>query len=100
MGIARVGSYASNGSGDIFLAFSTANPGAWNREEAATVSSLPNDALSPIFRATVEATEESVVNALVAGRDMVGINGTKVYGLPHDRLQAVLAKYGRLETPE
>ena len=96
MGIARTGSYASNGSGDIFIAFSTANAGAWDREKAASVKSLSNDSMSSLFRATVEATEEAVLNALVAARTMEGINGNTAYALPHDRLQNVLRKYGRL----
>jgi len=95
MGLARVGSYAGNGSGDIFIAFSTANPGAASRVGQKQADFLPNDALSPLFRATVEATEEAIVNALVAGRDMTGINGNTVYGLPHDRLKALMKKYNR-----
>lgn len=97
MGIARNGSYASNGSGDIFIAFSTANPGAWSREEMATIESLSNDKMGAIFRATVEATEEAVINAMVAARTMEGINGNTVYALPHDRLREALKKYGRLK---
>jgi L-aminopeptidase/D-esterase-like protein len=95
MGLARVGSYAGNGSGDIFIAFSTANPGAAAREGAKQAEFLPNDSLSPLFLATVEATEEAIVNALVAGRDMTGINGNTVYGLPHDRIKALMKKYNR-----
>ena len=95
MGLARVGSDAGNGSGDIFIAFSTANPGAASRVGQKQADFLPNDALSPLFRATVEATEEAIVNALVAGRDMTGINGNTVYGLPHDRLKALMKKYNR-----
>jgi len=95
MGLARVGSYASNSSGDIFIAFSTANPGAALRVGTKQAYFLPNDDLSPLFRATVEATEESIVNALVAGTTLAGINGNTVYGLPHDRLRAIMKKYGR-----
>jgi L-aminopeptidase/D-esterase-like protein len=95
MGLARVGSYASTGSGDIFIAFSTANPGAATRVGGKQANYLPNDALGPLFRATVEATEEAIVNALVAGKTMSGINGNTVYGLPHDRLQEIMKKYGR-----
>ncbi len=96
MGLARLGSYASNGSGDIFIAFSTANSGAADREEVRTLEMLPNDQMGALFRATVEATEEAIVNALVAAQDMEGVNGNKVYALPHDRLRETLAKYGRL----
>lgn len=95
MGLARVGSYAGNGSGDIFIAFSTANPGAAAREGNKQAEFLPNDSLSPLFLATVEATEEAIVNALVAGRDMTGINGNTVYGIPHDRLRELMQKYRR-----
>jgi D-aminopeptidase len=95
LGLGRVGSYAGNGSGDIFIAFSTANPGAAARLGDKQAKFLPNDSLSPLFLATVEATEEAIVNALVAGRDMTGINGNTVYGLPHDRLKALMQKYNR-----
>jgi L-aminopeptidase/D-esterase-like protein len=96
LGLGRMGSYASNGSGDIFIAFSTANPGAAARRGARAVSMLPNDTLGPIFLAAVEATEEAIVNALVAARTLSGINGHTVHALPHDRLQQVLKKHGRL----
>jgi L-aminopeptidase/D-esterase-like protein len=96
LGLGRMGSYASNGSGDIFIAFSTANPGAAAREGKRELTMLPNDALGPIFLAAVEATEESIVNALVAARTMSGANGYTVHALPHDRLQTALKKHGRL----
>jgi len=95
LGLARVGSYAGNGSGDIFIAFSTANPGAALRVGEKQADFLPNDSLSPLFLATVQATEEAIVNALVAGRTMTGINGNTVYGIPHDRLQELMKKYKR-----
>lgn len=100
MGIARNGPYASNGSGDIFIAFSTANPGAWSREKSAEVTSLANDSMSLLFRATVEATEEAVINAMVAARTMTGINGNTAHALPHDRLRGALCKNGRLNEPK
>ncbi len=96
MGMARMGSYASNGSGDIFIAFSTSNEGAANRDEKQSLEMLPNDQINPLFLATVQATEEAICNALVAGRDMQGINDTKVYGLPHQRVKDILKKYQRL----
>ena len=96
LGLGRMGSYAANGSGDIFIAFSTANPGAGAREGARTVQMLPNDALGPVFLAAVEATEEAIVNALVAAQTMSGINGYTVHALPHDRLKAAMEKHGRL----
>ena len=87
-----------NYSGDIFLAFSTANPGAAQNKISGTVSvaMLPNDALNPLFEATVQATEEAIVNTLVAAETMTGINGNTVYALPHERLRDVLRKYNRL----
>src|SRR5215472_5415474 len=96
LGIGRIGSIASNGSGDIFIAFSTANPGASDVDHVLDLQMVPNDKLDPLFAATVEATEEAVVNAMVAATDMTGINGHHVRALPHDQLRAVLAKYNRL----
>jgi len=100
LGIGRNGGYSGNGSGDLFIAFSTANPGANLNSFAAKgpvqITVLPNDLLDPIFEATVQATEEAIVNAMVAGETMTGINGNTVYGLPHDRLREVLKKYNRL----
>ena len=96
MGIARLGGVASNGSGDIFLVFSTANPGAAAASGITPLTWLPNGDLSPFFQATVEATEEAIVNALVAAETMTGINGNTVPALPIDQLRAVLAKYNRL----
>jgi L-aminopeptidase/D-esterase-like protein len=96
MGIARLGGTASNGSGDIFLAFSTANPGAAAETGATPLTWLPNNDLTPFFDATVEATEEAIVNALVAAETMVGINGNTVSALPVDQLRAILKKYNRL----
>ena len=96
LGIARVGGMASNGSGDIFIAFSTANPGAARRSGISKLEMLPNDQMTPLFEGTVWATEEAIVNALVAAETMQGINGNTVYALPHDRLREVLRKYNRL----
>lgn len=87
MGIARVGATGANASGDIFIAFSTANPGAGARSGIRELKMLPNDVLDPIFRATVEAVEESIVNALVAARTMTGAAGRTVVSLPHDLLR-------------
>jgi L-aminopeptidase/D-esterase-like protein len=96
MGIARLGGVASNGSGDIFIAFSTANRGAAAESGVTSIAWLPNGDLTPFFEATVEATEEAIVNALVAAETMVGIDGNTAAALPHDQLRAVLAKYNRL----
>ena len=96
LGLGRDGSYSGDGSGDIFIAFSTANPGAVGSKGLHSLTMLPNDALDPIFLATVQATEEAVVNAMVAAETMTGINGRTVIALPHDRLREVLKKYNRL----
>jgi len=96
IGIAKVGGYASNGSGDIFIAFSTANPGRATRERPVAADMLPNDVMSPLFLATAQATEEAIVNALIAAETMVGINGNTVYQLPHDRLVDILKEYQRI----
>ena len=96
-GLARLGATSGNSSGDIFIAFSTANANiAKPASGVATVSMLPNDSLSPIFEATAQATEEAIVNAMVAAEDMTGFRGHKVTALPHDALQQVLKKYNRL----
>jgi L-aminopeptidase/D-esterase-like protein len=96
MGLARVGSVASNGSGDIFIAFSTGNPGAAAETGLTSLTWIPNADLTPMFEATVQATEESIVNALVAADTMAGINGNTVPALPTDQLRAILMKYNRL----
>jgi L-aminopeptidase/D-esterase-like protein len=99
LGLARNGSVAGNGSGDIFIAFSTANAGAAAPEGLVTLSMLPNDLMNPLFSATVQATEEAIINAMVASPTMTGIDGHVAVGLPHDRLRAVLGKYNRLVDP-
>ncbi|MCI0355718.1 MAG: P1 family peptidase [Acidobacteria bacterium] len=96
MGLARNGSVAGNGSGDIFIAFSTANPSTALPEGVRQLSMLPNDRMNPLFTATVEATEEAIVNALVAAETMIGVNNRKVIALPHHRLREALKKYNRL----
>jgi L-aminopeptidase/D-esterase-like protein len=96
LGLARTGSTSGNGSGDIFIAFSTANPGAAKFTGLAQVEMMTNDDLDPIFSATVQATEESVVNALVAAETMTGADNHTAVALPHDRLREILRKYNRL----
>jgi len=96
LGLARTGSVSSNGSGDIFIAFSTANPGAAESRESAQVSMLSNARIGAVFEATVQATEEAIVNALVAGETMTGVDGHRVEAIPHDTLRQVLRKYNRL----
>lgn len=99
LGLGRLGSFASEGSGDIFVAFSTANPGLRSLDPAAgsrTVTMLPNDQLSPLFEAVTQATEEAVVNVLVTAKTMDGADDLHVYALPHEELRRILTKYGRL----
>ena len=96
LGLGRDGSYSGDGSGDIFIAFSTANPGADSAKRLQQLTMLPNESLDPIFLATVQATEEAVINAMVAAETMTGINNHTVIALPHDRLREVLRKYNRL----
>ena len=95
-GLARTGSTSGNGSGDIFIAFSTANPEAANPAGIAQVKMVPNDEMNPLFSATVEATEEAIVNALVAAETMTGIDNHTVEAIQHERLKEALKKYNRL----
>jgi len=95
LGLGRDGSYSGDGSGDIFVAFSTANLGAASSTGVHSLSMLPNDRINPVFLATVQATEEAVVNAMIAAETMTGIKGHTVIALPHDRLQELLKKYNR-----
>jgi len=96
LGVGRLGGTGANPSGDIFVAFSTANPGAARPDATVTVTLLPNERISPLFEATIQATEEAIVNAMVAAETMTGAGGLKVYALPPDRLRAALRKYNRL----
>jgi D-aminopeptidase len=96
LGLGRDGSISGNGSGDIFIAFSTANPGADGADHVVELKMLPNDLIEPVFASTVQATEEAVINAMVAAETMTGIENHKVIALPHDRLREVLKKYNRL----
>jgi len=97
MGLARTGSFAANGSGDLFVAFSTASLGDASQGHVAQVGMLANEALSPLFEAVVQATEEAIVNSLFAAETMRGVHGRTAPGLPLDRVQAILRRYRRLE---
>jgi D-aminopeptidase len=97
LALGRLGSISGNGSGDIFIAFSTANMGAASPDRVVDLRMLPNDRIEPIFAATVQATEEAVVNAMIAAETMTGIDNHRVVALPHDELRAVLKKYNRLQ---
>src|SRR4029450_13595263 len=85
MGLGRLGSWAGNSSGDLFLAFSTANPGAASSQGTPSLTMLPNDRIDPLFQATIDAPEEAVVNAMLAAETMTGADGIRVFGLPGDR---------------
>ncbi len=97
MGLARTGSTSGNGSGDIFIAFSTGSPNAAAATQAVNVSMLPNDRLNSVFEAAVQATEEAIVNAMLGAETMTGVDGHTVTALPQDRLRDVLKKYNRLQ---
>ncbi len=97
IGIGLTGGIGTNGSGDIFLAFSTANPDAFQRYDFSNVRMLSNDLMDPLLEATVQSVEEAIINAMVAAETMEGINGNKSYALPHGLLVEVLKKYNRLD---
>jgi D-aminopeptidase len=98
MGLARMGSFAGNGSGDIFVAFSTANAKAVRGSGLLAADFLDNDSLDDLFEATAQSTEEAIVNAMVSARDMTGEGGHVAKALPHEALQALLKRYGRAGT--
>jgi L-aminopeptidase/D-esterase-like protein len=95
LGIGVMGGRGGNSSGDIFIAFSTANPEINKDTDLANLTMLPNEQINPLFVATASATEEAIVNAMIAAETMEGVDGHKVYAIPHDRLISVLKKYGR-----
>jgi D-aminopeptidase len=99
LGLGRTGSVSGNGSGDIFLTFSTSRPTPAKNGVNPRVEMLPLDRIDPVFEATVQATEEAIVNALVAAKTMTGISGRRVIALPHATLREVLKKYNRQEQP-
>jgi len=95
IGLARTGSVSGNGSGDLFIAFSTANAPRGKRSDVETVKMLRNSRMDPLFTAAVQATEEAIVNALLAATTMVGINGNRIEAIPHRCLTEIMHKYGR-----
>jgi D-aminopeptidase len=99
LGLGRQGSIASNFSGDIFVAFSTANPRAARDTAAVALTMLPNERLDPLFAAAIQATEEAVTNSMIAAETMTGADDVRSIALPHDRLRDVLRKYNRLVPP-
>jgi L-aminopeptidase/D-esterase-like protein len=97
IGIGNVGGRGENSSGDIFIAFSTANPGAFSRTDNTKVEQLSNDQINALFDATVQSVEEAIINAMVAAETMEGINGNKAYALPHKKVISILKKYNRIK---
>ena len=97
LGLGRLGSFAGNSSGDLFLAFSTANADAAKPDGTPSLVMLPNDRIDPLFQATIDATEEAVVSAMLAAQTMTGADGIRVFGLPGDRVVAALRKYNRMK---
>ncbi|MCC7401427.1 MAG: P1 family peptidase [Chitinophagaceae bacterium] len=97
IGVGKAGGRGENGSGDIFIAFSTANPNAFSREANSKVEQISNDQINPLFEATMQAVEEAIINAMVAADTMEGINGNKVYALPRDLVIKILKKYNRIK---
>ena len=97
LGIGKVGGIGGNGSGDIFIAFSTANKNSFSRTKETTATVFSNDQMGALFNATIEATEEAIINALVAGTTTKGINDNTVFGLPHDAVMKILRKYNRVK---
>ncbi|MCU0375870.1 MAG: P1 family peptidase [Chitinophagaceae bacterium] len=97
LGIGNTGGYGTNGSGDIFIAFSTANQDAFQRSDFVKVDMLPNDEIDPLLEATVQSVEEAIINAMVAAETMEGINGNKSHALPHTLLIDILKKYNRIK---
>jgi len=96
LGIGRQGGFGGNGSGDIFIAFSTANPGTWSSDSMTSLRMLTNDRISPLFQATAQATEAAITNALLAAETTTGANDLRVYAMPVDRMLAAMRKYGRM----
>ena len=99
MGMARTGTTGGNGSGDIFLAFSTANAGAAKRSGMQKLEMLANDEMDVLFEAAVQATEEAILNAMIAATTMSGVHGRTSYAIPHERLKGILSQHNRLRKP-
>ncbi len=97
LGVTRTGGIGGNGSGDIFIAFSTANKNAFSNDSIRSVNALPNEQINALFEATIQATEEAIINALVAGKTMKGINDNTVYGMPVEAVVKILKKYNRVK---
>jgi L-aminopeptidase/D-esterase-like protein len=97
LGVGRQGGFGGNSSGDIFIAFSTANPRAWSSDSVTAVRMVTNDRISPLFQATAQATEAAITNALLAAETTTGANDLRIYAMPVDRMMAAMRKYGRIK---
>ena len=97
LGGGRKGGYECNGAGDIFVAFSTANAKAWSSDSVTAVRMVTNDRISPLFQATVQATEAAITNAMFAAETTIGANDLRIYAMPVDRMMAAMRKYGRIK---
>ena len=97
LGLTRTGAIGGNSSGDIFIAFSTANKNAFSNTEEKQVTTMANDRMNALFTATIQATEEAIINALFAGETMDGINGNKAYGMPKERVIQIMKQYNRIK---
>ena len=96
LGVGREGGFGGNSSGDIFVAFSTANPRSWSSDSVTAVRMVTNDRISPLFQATVQATEAAITNAMLAAQTTTGANDLRIYALPVERMMAAMRKYGRM----
>ena len=96
LGVGRQGGFGGNGSGDIFIAFSTANAKTWSSDSVSTLRMIPNDRISPLFKATAQATEAAITNALLAAETTTGANDLRIFAMPVDRMLAAMKKYGRM----
>ena len=106
LALGRMGSYASNGSGDLFLAFATGNRGLsamadGGRGARTTVDlrAVGDGSINPLFEATVEATEEAIVNALLAAETMTGRDGITAHALEAERVVEIFGRFGRFPSP-
>jgi len=97
LGVGRQGGFGGNSSGDIFVAFSTANPRSWSSASVTSVHMLTNDRITPLFQATAQATEAAITNALLAAETTTGANDLRIFAMPVDRMLAVMRKYGRIK---
>ena len=97
LGVGRQGGFGGNGSGDIFVAFSTANPRSWSSDSVSSVRRLSNDRITPLFQATAQATEAAITNALLAAETTTGANDVRIFAMPVDRMLEAMRKYGRMK---